>query len=223
MTHIVNSYDQELASLTESIVEMGLLVRDMIMIVHVAVAAERSDQDFVAAARSTDLKVNSLCEEIEQQATNILALRQPVAIDLRQAVSALKLAVIMERMGDLAKNSTKRVRRVTIPINPKFVAHIHQMLKIVANMMEEVIDALQKNDDQKTRIVCRMDQQVDSLYTQLINELQSEMISAPSDIPSIMQTIFIVKNIERIGDYITKVANIIHYIVSGERVMKNHG
>ena len=113
--HIVNSYDQELSLLTEAIVSMGMLVKDLLMLANKSL--QNAPDNFCEQATSTDKIINQYDLEIEQQAISILALRQPMAIDLRQAVSALKLAVIMERMGDLAKNVTKRAAQINTNIS----------------------------------------------------------------------------------------------------------
>lgn len=217
-SHIVHSYDEELENITSLVVKMGLLVRDLVLI------AEKSlkdhSHDFVMIAKATDKKVNNLDVEIEQQATRLLALRQPMAIDLRMAISALKVAVIMERMGDLAKNTVKRSSKMHVPPSAEAMKKISQMTTIIAAMLEDVLVAFQEKDVEKAQAVIMRDGDVDSIYRELMADLQQAMIQQPQTVPSIMQEIFAVKNIERIGDYISKTANIVHYIVSGEKLSK---
>jgi phosphate transport system protein len=217
-SHIVHSYDEQLEHITRLVVEMGLLVRDLVRI------AEESMQehaaDFVALAKATDKKVNHLDNEIEKQATAILALRQPMAIDLRLSISVLKIAVIMERMGDLAKNTVKRASKMHIPPSAHATGQITTMSNIIIEMLEESLAAFQERNVEKAQAVMLRDGEVDNIYHQLMAELQDAMIEKPEAIPSIMQVIFAVKNIERIGDYVSKTANIVHYIVSGKKLAK---
>ena len=217
-SHIVHSYDEELEHITGLVVKMGLLVRDLVRV------AEKSlkdhDTDYVLLAKSTDKKVNSLDSDIEKHATTIIALRQPMAIDLRLAISALKIAVMMERMGDLAKNTVKRASRMHIPPSPAVISNISQMADMIATMLEDTMVAFEERDLEKAHAIMMRDDEVDIIYRQMIADLQQDMIQNPSAIPSTMQVVFAVKNIERIGDYVSKIANIIHYIVSGERLTK---
>jgi phosphate transport system protein len=195
---------------------MGLLVRDMISL------AEKSFSEigtsFVEIAEATDKKVNNYDYEIETQALTILALRQPMAVDLRQVISAFKVAVILERMGDLSKNTTKRASMITTKMPDAISIKIKKMFQIIINMLELALEAFQNSDKAKALMVCEFDGEVDEIYALLMNKLQEEMVTDLKNIPSSMQIIFAIKNIERIGDYVTKFAKIIYYIVSGEGI-----
>lgn len=217
-SHIVHSYDEELEHITRLVVDMGLLVRDLVQIAEQSLGEHATD--FVMIAKATDKKVNHLDVEIERQATALLALRQPMAIDLRMAISALKIAVIMERMGDLAKNTVKRSSKMHVPVTAEASRKITQMTHIIVSMLEEVLTAFQEKNVDKAQAVIMRDEEVDTIYRELMADLQQTMIQHPQAVPSIMQEIFAVKNIERIGDYISKTANIVHYIVSGEKIGK---
>ncbi len=216
--HIVNSYDKELNILTDAIVNMGSLVKDLLNLANKSL--HEVDIDYVELAKSTDKKINNYDLEIEQQATNILALRQPMAIDLRQAISALKLAVIMERMGDLAKNVTKRSRRIESSLREDFKSDINNMTVLISSMLEDVLEAFKKNDDVIACSIPERDKPVDMIYTGLMDKLETDMLDNPSHIKSNIQIIFAIKNIERIGDYVTKIAKITHYIITGEKNFK---
>jgi phosphate transport system protein len=216
--HIVHSYDKELRSLSESIVAMGKLVREIILIADKSF--QDNENDYVALAKATDKKVNNFDLQIEQQATSLLALRQPMAIDLRQVISALKIAVILERMGDLGKNTTKRAKKINAPLPEDWTNDIRNMADIIANMLSDVLDAFKEFNKEKAEAVWAKDAEVDEIYYSLMGKLQSDMVTSPQNIPSTLQIIFAVRNIERIGDYVTKLAKIVYYIVSGERVTK---
>jgi phosphate transport system protein len=180
-----------------------------------------NENDYVALAKSTDKKVNKLDLQIEQQATNLLALRQPMAIDLRYVISALKIAVILERMGDLGKNTTKRAKKIRLPLpDASWAQDIHSMATIIVNMLSNVIEAFKEFNQEKAKAVWIKDAEVDEIYYSLMDKLQGDMVTSPHNIPSTLQIIFALKNIERIGDYVTKLAKIVYYIVSGERVAK---
>jgi len=216
--HIVNSYDKELERITKLVVEMGLLVRDLL---HIAEQSLRDPEaDLLPLARATDKKVNALDTEIERQATAILALRQPMAIDLRMAISALRIAVIMERMGDLAKNTVKRRAKMTMPLSENITRQVSAMITIIASMMEHALTAFQEKNTQQAYEVVLRDGEVDIIYHQLMDELQQDLLNFPQAALSILQVIFAVRNIERIGDYTSKTANMVHYILAGEKVVK---
>lgn len=217
--HTVHSYEKELNSLNKLLIEMAGLARDMLVIASKSIS--QPGDDFIQIAKRTDRKINELDMQIEQQAIAILALRQPMAIDLRQAVSALKLAVIMERVGDLAKNTAKRTSRVETSINLAWKDEIQKMINIILGMFENVITAFETQDKEVARSVWVKDAEVDAIYSQLMDVIQQEMANTQQGIQSLVQMIFALKNIERIGDYVTKIAKIIFYILSGEKAPSN--
>ena len=141
-----------------------------------------------------------------------------MAIDLRQVISALRLASIIERMGDLAKNTVKRASLVSFALNDELQGEFLKICTLIERMMSDATEALRTNNSNTTLAVCAMDEEVDQAYNLLMNKLQDLMVHSPSDIPSIMQVMFAIKNIERIGDYVTKIIKIVHYIASGERI-----
>ncbi|MFV9875577.1 MAG: phosphate signaling complex protein PhoU [Rickettsiales endosymbiont of Dermacentor nuttalli] len=216
--HIVNSYDQELSALISAIINMGGLVKELLEIA--GKSLHELDKNFIEIANITDQKINKYDSEIEYRATVLLALRQPMAIDLRQVVSALKLAVIMERMGDLAKNVAKRATRMDMEISSDILDNIDQMIAIIVTMLEDVMIAFKMHDDNKALDVAERDRNVDKIYYDLMNKLINDNLKLSSNTSSMMQLIFVVKNVERIGDYVTKIAKITHYIITGERLKK---
>ncbi|AIL64887.1 Phosphate transport system protein PhoU [Rickettsiales bacterium Ac37b] len=216
--HIVNSYDQELSALVNAIINMGELVKELVEIA--GKSLQELDKSFIDIANITDQKINKYDSEIEHRATVLLALRQPMAIDLRQVVSALKLAVIMERMGDLAKNIAKRASKINIEISSDILEDIDQMIAIIVTMLKDVVIAFKMHDDNKALNVAERDRNVDKIYYGLMDKLINNQLKLSSNTASMMQLIFVVKNIERIGDYVTKIAKITHYIITGERLKK---
>ena len=150
----------------------------------------------------------------------MMALRQPMGIDLRLLTSALKSAVILERMGDLAKNTVKRSTHFTAPLDAETAAKLQQMLQIITSMLTETMQAFASHDEKKVFTVYGKDSEVDAIYYDLISTLEEQMRHNSAQVSSYMQVIFAVKNIERFGDYVTKLARMVYYIVSGVRPPK---
>jgi phosphate transport system protein len=213
-SHTVLSYDEEINGLYNSLYSMGIMTRDVIGFARKAFISQ--DGKFADLAFETDKIVNQLDIDIEKAATRLLALRQPVGIDLRIAISALKMAVILERMGDLAKNTAKRACDVEIFPSEDVRQKIEKMFNYIINMMEEGVAAFSRNDNRKALTIPQNDDDVDMLYYEIYAQTQAEMLANPDNIPSCLQIMFAIKNIERIGDYAVKIAKMVHYIVTGE-------
>jgi phosphate transport system protein len=213
--HIVQSYDLELSKLTNSIITIGELVKEMLLIQKKAIS--KPNVKWVMESEALDLKINKYDIEIEQQATILIATRQPLAIDLRQITSAIKIAVIMERMGDLSKNITRRMATI-IPeaLNQDIREDMNKMTQTLIVMLEKVLSSIKTLDTNTALSVLEKDAYIDSLYSILINRISTIIINNKSMTQSITQLVIVIKNIERIGDYITKVAKILYYIVTGD-------
>jgi phosphate transport system protein len=214
-SHTVDSYDRELNKVIDSILEMGELVKEMVSIADKSLFS--SDDSYIEIARETDKKINIIEAEVEFKAVDLIALRQPMAIDLRELVAALKIAVIMERMGDLAKNSTRRLDNTELAVNQKHLDSVHKMNKILLEMLNDAMQSYKKHDDEKAAQVFTRDEEVDKIYINLVSSLEKEIKKDPTQVHSIMQLIYALKNFERIGDYITKIVMISHYIITGHR------
>jgi phosphate transport system protein len=213
--HIVRSYDKELNLLTDAIVNMGSLVEDLIKLANKSLHS--SHHNFVEQANKADIIINNYDLEIEQRAIQILALRQPMAIDLRQAISALKIAVIMERMGDLAKNTTMRGTRVKKEFSNELKGDIDQMVDLITSSLRDVILAFKNNNAQLASEIPSRDLVVDEIYTKLMEKIEVDLSNNPQNIKSNIQIIYAIKNLERIGDYVSKIARIIYYIITGNK------
>lgn len=212
-SHTVRSYDNDLSKVKDNIVNMTLLVRDMINIADRSL--QQSHESFVDLAHTTDEKINKLDIEIEKKAISILALRQPMAIDLRESIAALKMAVILERMGDLAKHISDRVNNISDDIDHSILKLVHEMASININRIEDVVKSYQESDIAMAKIVFLKDTEIDAIYKILMTQLEELIIASPSRTRTIMKLIFAVKNLERIGDYISKLATLVNYIISG--------
>ena len=212
--HLVKSYDQELKRLRSLMTQMGGIVETQ-----VALAADAILQrDAASATRAVeeDPKVDALEREVETFVIRLLALRQPVAGDLRQIVAALKITGDLERIGDYAANVAKRsivLAQFSLPYSLAGLAH---MARLVQGQLKSIIDALGDNDAEKATEVWRSDQVVDDIYNALFRELITYMMEDPRNITPCTHLLFIAKNLERIGDHATNIAENLYYAVKGE-------
>jgi phosphate transport system protein len=212
--HLVKSYDTELKRLRSLLTEMGGIVESQI-----ALAAEAIlTHDTAAATKAVeaDPKVDALEREIEQLVIRMLALRQPMASDLRQIVGGLKITGDLERIGDYAANVAKRSIVLSQYTLPYSLAGIGHMAELVQDQLKSVIDALGDNDPDKAVEVWRSDQVIDDIYNALFRELITYMMEDPRNITPCTHLLFIAKNLERIGDHATNVAETLYYAVVGE-------
>ena len=212
--HLVKSYDQELKRLRNMMTQMGGIVETQ-----VALAADAiMHRDAAAATRAVeeDPKVDALEREIETFVIRLLALRQPVAGDLRHIVAALKITGDLERIGDYAANLAKRSIVLAQFALPYSLAGLAHMARMVQGQLKSIIDALGDNDADKAMEVWRSDQVVDDLYNALFRELITYMMEDPRNITPCTHLLFIAKNLERIGDHATNIAENLYYAVKGE-------
>jgi len=212
--HLIKSFDQELRRLRDMMVEMGGIVENQVALAAVAIL----DRDSTSAARvvEEDPRVDALEREVEQFVIRMLALRQPVAGDLRQAVAALKMTVDLERIGDYAANVAKRsivLAQFTLPYS---LAGLGHMARLVQENLKLTVDAIGDNDADKAMQVWRSDLMVDDIYTVIFRELITYMMEDPRNITPCTHLLFIAKNLERIGDHATNIAETIYYAVKGE-------
>jgi phosphate transport system protein len=212
--HVVKSYDQELKRLRNMMTQMGGIVESQ-----VALAAEAiMHRDAASATRvvEEDPKVDALEREVEAFVIRMLALRQPVAADLRHIVAALKITGDLERIGDYAANVAKRsivLAQFSLPYSLAGLAH---MAVMVQGQLKSIIDALGDNDADTAVEVWRSDQVVDDIYNAIFRELITYMMEDPRNITPCTHLLFIAKNLERIGDHATNVAENLYYAVKGE-------
>jgi phosphate transport system protein len=211
--HIVKSYEQELARLRSRVTDMGGIVETQ-----VAMAAQAVVQNDGAAATlavEADPSVDALEREVEQFVIRLLALRQPLADDLRQIVAALKITSDLERIGDYASNVAKRsivLAQFPLPYSLTGVAH---MARLVQENLKLVMDAVGESDAARAIEVWRSDEAVDDLYNTIFRELITYMMEDPRNITPCTHLLFIIKNLERIGDHATNIAEKVHYVATG--------
>lgn len=211
--HIVKSYEQDLKRLRDMITEMGGMVESQVAMACTAIL--QRDRSAAAQAMESDSKVDAREHEIEQYVIRLLALRQPVAGDLRQIVSALKSTGDLERIGDYAANVAKRslvLEQYSLRYAATGLAH---MASLVQENLKRVIDAVGADDPDKAMQVWRSDEAIDEIYNALFRELVTYMMEDPRNITPCTHLLFIAKNLERIGDHATNIAETVYYAVTG--------
>jgi phosphate transport system protein len=215
-SHIVTRYDQELTKLHDLITEMGGQVETQVALATQAVV----EQDTVSASRAVegDPAVDALEREVEQFVIRMLALRQPVAVDLRQIVAALKYTSALERIGDYAANVAKRSIVLSQFNLPYSLSGISNMARLVQENLKKIIDAIGENDAAAAMEVWRSDEAIDDIYNALFRELVTYMMEDPRNITPCTHLLFIAKNLERIGDHATNMAETLHYAVTGQTI-----
>jgi phosphate transport system protein len=215
--HTVRAYDEELDSLTAEISRMGGLAEAEVVDAIRAIA--RRDVALAQAVIGRDARLDEIEFDIERRAVRLIALRQPVADDLRRTLSSLKISMNLERCGDLAKNIAKRALVIaeSDPVTP-LTRSIERMGELVASRLKDVLDAYASRDDERAQAVWRRDQEIDEHYDSTFRELLTYMMADPRMITSCAHLLFVAKNLERIGDHATNIAEIIHYEVTGEQL-----
>lgn len=209
--HIVRAYDQELKQLNELIGRMGGLAEAQIDAAIRAVA-ERN-LDLAAEVTGNDARVDEMEAEINRLALRMLALRQPMAIDLRYILSALRIASDLERIADHAENVCRRAQDIADEAGGPGITGIQRLGKLVLAMLKDVLDASLAGDVDKAVEVWMRDNEVDELYGSLFREYLTYMMENPRNIGACTTLLFVAKNVERIGDHITNIAETVYFRV----------
>jgi len=214
--HTVRSFDEQLKHLKHLIVQMGGYAEAELD--NAITALTRRDAALAQATVGSDSRLDELEQEVANLAVRILALRQPMASDLREIVSALKISSDVERMGDYAANIAKRAIAINQLPAVKPVGSIPRMARLVQAIIKDVLDAYVERDAERAIDAWRRDEEVDEMYTSVFRELLTYMMEDPRNISACTHLLFVAKNIERIGDHATNVAEVIHYLVLGRQI-----
>lgn len=213
--HTVSAFDAELKEIGRKVVEMGGQAERLV--IDAVNALMRRDAALAQRVILLDTSVDNIQREIEEKAIVVIAKRQPVATDLRELVAAIRIASDLERIGDLAKNVGKRVLAIEGEYHPqKLVRGVEHMSDLVLEQLKEVLDAYAGKDQVRAIEVWRRDSGIDTMYTSLFRELLTYMMEDPRNISVCTHLLFCAKNIERIGDHATNIAETVHYMVSGQ-------
>ena len=215
--HTLKFYGEELNQLKAEVARMGGLAEAQVADAVRAV----TDRDIYLAETliGRDERLDEMQREIERKAIRMIALRQPVAQDLRRTVAAMKMSWSLERVGDLAKNMAKRAIVISgaEPMTP-LTRSIERMGKLVSSRLREALDAYAAGDLERAMHVWNDDEEVDENYNSLFRELLTYMMSDPRMISSCAHMLFVAKNLERIGDHATTLAEMLHYEMTGEEM-----
>jgi phosphate transport system protein len=212
--HIVRSYDQELELLDKKIAQMGGEVEQELA--QGFDALERRDPKLAEAVAASDRKVDALEAEIQELTIRMIARRQPMAVDLRHIMTVLKIAGDLERTGDLAKNLAKRAQAISGENHPKaLMTGLKHMVELALVQLKDVLHAFAERDAEKAIAVWRRDERIDAMYNSLFRELLTYMMEDPRNIGLCTHLLFAAKNIERVGDHTTNIAEDVHYLVHG--------
>ena len=214
--HIVTSYEDELASLDSKIAQMGGLTETL-----VAQAFDALCKGDVASANNVildDAKIDEFELEIEEQAVTMIARRQPMALDLRQIMVAIKITSDLERIGDLAKNIARRSIAVANEDHRTTLRGIERMGQAVSRLLQVALDAYQRREPVTALSVLDQDEDIDSHYNSLLRSMLVFVAEEPDQLHTRSNFIFIVKNLERIGDHCTNIAKVVHFIATGLQV-----
>ncbi|MET0271652.1 MAG: phosphate signaling complex protein PhoU [Phenylobacterium sp.] len=216
--HIVKSYEDELNTLTAECTRMGGLTEAQVADAISAVV--RRNQEMATSVVSRDDKLDAVELEIERKAIRLIALRQPLANDLRRTVAAMKIANNLERCGDLAKNIAKRTLVIieSDPMTP-LTRSLERLGKLVLTRLKSVLDAYSRSDLEGALAVWSQDDEVDEHYNSLFRELLTYMMGDPRTITACAHMLFVAKNLERIGDHATNIAEIVQYEITGEEMI----
>lgn len=215
--HIVKSYEEELAGLDNKIATMGGLAEQLLG--QAIDALEMRDPKLAETTIHNDERIDTLEREVEEQAIAMIARRQPMALDLRQIMTAIRISSDLERIGDLGKNIAKRALAVAGESRPKpLMLGLNHMGELALAQLKDVLDAYIARDADKAMRVWYRDEEIDAMYNSLFRELLTYMMEDPRNIGLCTHLLFGAKNIERIGDHATNIAETVHYLVHGKSI-----
>ncbi|MEW5424354.1 phosphate signaling complex protein PhoU [Amorphus sp. 3PC139-8] len=218
--HITGAYDDELRDLVSRIAEMGGLAEGLVS--EAVTALTRID---IARAQNViyqDHRLDEMQRQLEERAISVIARRQPVAKDLREIIAAMRVSADLERVGDLAKNIAKRVIAIDGQFHSKRLAFgVEHISEITLEQLKAVLDAYTSQDLDAAHAVRNRDDEIDSMYTSLFRELLTYMMEDPRNITFCTHLLFCAKNIERIGDHATNIAENIHFMITGQQLQED--
>jgi phosphate transport system protein len=217
--HIIKVYDQELDQLNNAIAQMGGLAE--IQLANAIRAVVNRDAELANQTVEADDKVDALEQEVANQVVRLLALRQPMARDLRNIVAALKISSDIERIADYAANVAKRTRAIIQSPAVHLLSAIPRMGALAQSLIKDVLDAYAERNTEKALEVWRRDEELDEMYAGFFRELLTYMMEDPRNITPCTHLLFMAKNIERIGDHATNIAETVNFLVEGEPIREH--
>jgi phosphate transport system protein len=213
--HTQKAYDKELELLERRIAEMGGIAEKMV--IEAMDALSGSDAALAHKVIASDERLDTLQREIEETAVLTIARRQPMAVDLREIISAIRVAGDLERVGDLAKNIAKRSLKIGAePRSPREIVGLKHMNDVATELLKDVLDAFAQRDVERARAVWERDVELDALEDSVFRDLLTHMMEDPRNITYCAHLLFCSKNVERIGDHATNIAETVFYLATGE-------
>ena len=217
--HTLSTYDRKFQELHGSILEMGEHVKESLLIT--AKTITDRDEEIYQAVRANDKIINGLNDRIEQQVTEALALMNPMAVDLRLITSALKVSMALERAGDLAKSTARKLARLEIAVPSDVQQLLQNLITTNISMMDAALDAVRTSNAEKATAVWKSDDEADDQCRQIFDLLRDRMVKETANAPHLVDIMFAAKNLERIADYATNLAKTVHYVITGEKPKKS--
>lgn len=211
--HTVKAFDEDITRLRGLIAEMGGLAE--VSISEAMDALVNGNEELAKTVIARDKRIDALEMDVDRLAVRVLALRAPMADDLREVIAALKIAGVIERIGDYAKNIAKRVGHIEGRRRFEPLTLLPAMAEIAAEMVHDVLTAFAARDPVAATEVIERDSKVDAFYDSIFRNLVSYMVENPATISSAAQLLFVARNIERIGDHATNIAEMVHYAATG--------
>ncbi|MDQ0837976.1 phosphate signaling complex protein PhoU [Sphingomonas faeni] len=216
-THTVKAFDNDIGELRGLISQMGGLAEDAID--KAMQALQRNDLALAEQVRLADKQIDVIEAEVERLAVRIIALRAPMAVDLREVVAALKIAGVVERIGDYAKNIAKRVPMIESEHRIEPISILPAMGRMASEMVHDVLDAFAARDAEEAVRVVESDNALDDFYDSIFRTLVTYMVENPRTIGQVAHLLFVAKNLERIGDHATNVAEMVYFAATGTQMV----
>lgn len=217
--HTLSTYDRRFHELFESLLEMGERVKESLLLTKKVITAR--DEELYQQVRANDKLVNALNDKIEEQVNEAIALMNPMAVDLRLITSALKVSMALERSGDLAKSTARKLARLDIDVPAPVRPMLENLIDINIGMMDSAIDAVRTSNAQKAIEVWKRDDEADDQCREIFEILRQQMVGESTTAPMLVDIMFAAKNLERIADYATNLAKTVHYVITGEKPKKS--
>jgi phosphate transport system protein len=212
--HTLKAFDHDLQELSRMIAEMGGMAEKQVA--EAVDALVRRDSTLAQRVATADASIDALQRELEEKAVLTIARRQPMAADLREVVGTLRITGDLERIGDLAKNIAKRVLALGDEFPPpKLIRGVEHMTDLLLAQLKQVLNAYARRNDEEALAVWRADEEIDAICTSVFRELLTYMMEDPRNISFCIHLLFCAKNIERMGDHATNIAETVHYIIQG--------
>ncbi|THG39980.1 phosphate signaling complex protein PhoU [Sphingomonas olei] len=214
--HTVKAFDEDIGRLRGLISQMGGLAEQAID--RAMRALQRGDLELAKRVRKDDKQIDAIEAEVERLAVRIIALRAPMANDLREVVAALKIAAVVERIGDYAKNIAKRVPMIEGEHRIEPISVIQAMARMAAEMVHDVLNAFAARDAAAAVEICERDKALDDFYDAIFRTLVTHMVENPKTISEVAHLLFVAKNLERVGDHATNVAEMVYFAATGTQM-----